>query len=50
MVVPLPITDDDEVQGTECTCLEIVPSCLDTHSLNPSVSRTSVCVEDNDGE
>ena len=50
MIVPLPITDDDKVQGKECTCLEIVPNCLDTYNLNPSISRTTICVEDNDGE
>ena len=49
-VVSLSITDDNEIRGTVCSCLEVVASCYGAYSQLSSMTQTTVCVEDDDGE
>ena len=44
--VPLNISDNEELEGTYCTCLEIVSDC----SQNAVNNQATVCVEDDESE
>lgn len=47
--VALSIINDNEIEATECVCLEVVSCYKDPMDTSPPVTST-VCIEDDDSE